>query len=95
MLIIIEKPGMLQKEVGEAMHMTPSTITRFLDKLGESGYIVREIQGRSVRIYPTAKGQKLETVIKEAWLSLKVRYSAIIGSENGDILSQQLGILSK
>lgn len=90
LLAIIERPGITQKEAGNILHMTPSTITRFLDKLVTKGYVVRSAQGRSSLLHPTPEGITLEPSIKAAWARLHQRYSTKIDASLCTALGAQL-----
>ncbi|MBU5485218.1 MarR family transcriptional regulator [Clostridium sp. MSJ-11] len=79
--IVNVNKGVGQKEIGEALHMTPSTITRFIDKLEVKGLVIRKCEGKNCRIYPTEKGQKLQPDIDKAWSNLHERYSKILSYE--------------
>ena len=55
--ILNEGDGITQKEIGEVLDVTPSTITRFIDKLENSGHLERRIEGKNSFIYSTEKGK--------------------------------------
>jgi len=88
--IVNEKEGVTQKEIGEALHMTPSTITRFVDKLEGKGLVERRSEGKNAYIYATGKGKALQVDIDKAWNNLYKRYSEITGYEEGDQLTAYL-----
>ncbi|QAA33791.1 MarR family winged helix-turn-helix transcriptional regulator [Clostridium manihotivorum] len=79
--IVNEKPGISQKDIGEALHITPSTITRFIDKLENSGYVNRRTEGKNSFIYSTEKGMELQKDINRAWSNLQQRYSKSVGKD--------------
>ncbi|WP_315117699.1 MarR family transcriptional regulator [uncultured Clostridium sp.] len=84
--IVNANKGVGQKEIGEALHMTPSTITRFIDKLEVKELVIRKCEGKNCRIYPTEKGKRLQSDIDKAWSNLHERYSKILGYEEGERL---------
>ena len=61
--LVIENPGMLQKEIGAMLHLEKSTITRFIDKMVDEGYlerkpsIINDIKYQ--HIHPTGKARKI------------------------------------
>jgi DNA-binding MarR family transcriptional regulator len=79
--IVNEKPGISQKDIGEALHITPSTITRFIDKLENSGYVNRRTEGKNSFIYSTEKGIELQKDINRAWNNLQQRYTKSVGKD--------------
>ena len=72
------------------MHLTPSTMTRLIDKLVYKQLVVRQQEGRSVRIYPTEAGMKLRPDIDKAWSRLHDRYADVLGREYGDEFNQEV-----
>lgn len=55
-----------QKEVGDYLHLTPSTITRFVDKLIQKRLIVKEVNGKNVFLVITEEGKQLQPIILNA-----------------------------
>ena len=66
LMTAIERPGINQKEIGCEMMLTPSTITRFVDKLVAKGFLYRSQDGKNMHIYPTEAGIALKPTIKTA-----------------------------
>ena len=85
-LLICEKPGLMQKEISEYLQLTPSTITRFVDKLETKKLLARRTEGKAVFLDPTEEGKALLGEIKAAWERLYYRYADVLGTK----MSQQL-----
>lgn len=83
-------PGISQKELSEKLYVAPSTLTRFVDKLEGKQLVERKGQGKTVLVYPTAKGRQLEETIRGASKSLHSRYESLIGPETADRLKELL-----
>ena len=79
--ILNEGDGITQKEIGEVLHVTPSTITRFIDKLENSGHLERRIEGKNSFIYSTEKGRGIQSDIERAWTNLHARYKELLGED--------------
>lgn len=79
--IVNQKDGMHQKEIGEILHLTPSTITRFIDKLERKRLIVRRTEGKNVYIFTTEDGLRLQNDIYSAWSNLHEAYKDILTEE--------------
>lgn len=94
LMAVYEKEGIPQKELCAILHLQPSTVTRLIEKLEAKGLISSRVDGRLSLIYPTDKGKALEPVINECWMSLRARYSAILGETEGDSLSIRLSEVS-
>lgn len=89
-MLVNEQPGMTIKELTEHLHLAPSTLTRFADKLVYKDLVERKHKGKTVRIYPTSKGKKLSQPIADAWKKLYTDYSAILGEQAGADLTQTI-----
>lgn len=66
---VIERRGLLQSELSEALCIARPTATRALDGLEAKGYVERSrsaVDGREVSISPTPKAIRLKTALNEA-----------------------------
>jgi DNA-binding MarR family transcriptional regulator len=81
LMTVNNKPGIQPKEISEQMQLTPSTITRLIEKMEQKKLLERKSTGRTTEVYPTDKSKKLDKKIKEAWRNLYKRYSDLIGEE--------------
>lgn len=79
LLTISTHSGVRPSQLAEEMQLTPSTVTRLLDKLESKKLITREGAGKSVIVKATTRGVALVPAIKEAWLRLYHRYSKATG----------------
>ena len=90
LMLVNDRPGIGQKELCAHLSLAPSTITRFVDGLVHRGYLVRKTEGKAVKIFATKKGNGLQEPISKAWKRLYVRYSDILGTEEGDTLTRMI-----
>lgn len=88
--LVIGAPGISQKELAEKLSVTPSTLTRFVDKLEAKRLVERKVQGKTVLVYPTDKAKEMEETIRQASRSLKARYEAVLGVEAAQHLTKEL-----
>jgi len=70
-----------QKEIGELLHLTPSTITRLIDKLERRGYIKKQLDGKSVCLWATPEGLAQQEQIIASWNQLHEGYQNILTAE--------------
>ncbi|MGB4660688.1 MAG: MarR family transcriptional regulator [Mobilitalea sp.] len=70
-----------QKEVGELLHLTPSTITRFVEKLKEKNFVVTQCTGKNVSLFTTEKGLLMQPEILKAWDDLHKAYKDSLTEE--------------
>ena len=92
LMSVHDKPGIQPKELSEQMQLTPSTVTRLIEKMEHRGLLSRESVGRCTEVYPTHESKKLNTKIKKAWTNLYTRYSEIIGVKASEDLNAKINI---
>lgn len=87
MMLVTDRPGIGQKELCAQLHLAPSTVTRFIDTLVYKGYLTRQAEGKTSKVYATTEGENLRKPIAEAWEALHRRYAGVLGLEEGDRLA--------
>ncbi len=76
--LVLEQPGIAQRDICVELHLEKSTITRFVDKMVDQGYLERRsINAREQNVFPTKKAKKIRPRLEEI----------------GDALYQQMGEL--
>ena len=88
LMTVSQKPGIQPNEISKEMQLTPSTITRLIEKLENKGLLERKINGKFTAVYPTDKADPILLKVKEAWMNLYKRYSLILGEEEGKTLAK-------
>lgn len=88
LMLVNAEPGLNQKALAEKLHLSPSTVTRFIDHLAHRGYLERRTEGKISEVYPTDKGSQLQEAIGLAWQRVYHRYSDLLGEEYGRQLTQ-------
>lgn len=88
MMVVNEKEKVTPTELSQVLHMTPSTITRFVDKLVSKGLLERKIEGKNIFVLPTNKGREVQADIEKALHDLYCRYSEILGEDVGKSLTK-------
>ncbi len=90
MMLVIDNPGIGQKELCEQLHLAPSTVTRFVDTLVYRKYLTRRSEGKATSVYATEAGEQLRRSIEDAWKSLHQRYTKVLGLKKGDALTAMI-----
>lgn len=88
LMTVNERPGISQNEICEVLQISPSTLTRFIDKLEGKGLVIRKSKGKNSFIYSTERGMEHQKEIEKAWKDLYERYSEILGYEEGEKLTE-------
>jgi DNA-binding MarR family transcriptional regulator len=86
-MTVVKNPGIKPLEIGRELKLTPSTITRLVDKLEKKGLLRRKYDRKNTEVYPTAKGEALVDDIKKCWLNLYLKFSEMIGDEQAKDLT--------
>ena len=81
--LVLSSPGLSQRMIADELKLEKSTVTRFINKLEDDGYLTREIPPeRSTRehnIYPTPKAQQLSEQLEEIGDALYNRMTHTLG----------------
>ncbi|HEY1997256.1 MarR family winged helix-turn-helix transcriptional regulator [Paraburkholderia sp.] len=95
---VIERPGMLQRELSDELFIARPTVTRALDGLEAKGYIERrrtEDDGREVSVFPTVKALVIKTELNGASGAVTARLKrALGGAEFSEAVSKIRGVRS-
>ena len=79
--LTITEPGIQAGEIAEQLHLTPSTITRLIQKLEEKKLVVRISEGKSTLVYPTEKSRSLYPKMQECLNEFYEKYTSVLGRE--------------
>jgi MarR family transcriptional regulator, organic hydroperoxide resistance regulator len=63
LIMVLEDPGQQPGNLAQHLQLTPSTITRLLEKLEEKKLIVRNTEGKLTNVYPTQKSKQLLPIL--------------------------------
>ncbi|MGH8780885.1 MarR family winged helix-turn-helix transcriptional regulator [Paraburkholderia sp.] len=89
---IINRPGMLQRELSDELVIARPTATRALDGLEARGYIDRrrtDGDGREVAIFPTSKAADIKVALNAASAAVTARLKRVLGgTEFGETVSK-------
>lgn len=88
LMLAHEQPGIQPMRLSEALQLSPSTITRLVEKMEYRGYLQRRSEGRSTHITLTEKGRAIYPELQQAWQLLEERYVTILGERYTNVLSE-------
>ena len=99
-MTVNKNQGIHAGELAEIMMLTPSTVTRLVDKLESRGLVKKHREGRIMMIYPTAASVEISEAIKAAWYRLYLRFTHVLGEENarqltGSVFQSAIKLASK
>jgi DNA-binding MarR family transcriptional regulator len=94
LMIALEVPGIQAGQVAEQLQLTPSTITRLIEKLEAKKLIVRVTEGKLTNVYPTQKAKDMKPLLKECVDDFNTKYSKLLGKESSRQLVHDMRLMS-
>jgi len=94
LMVVFEDPGVQPGALAKELQLTPSTITRLIEKLEEKKLVVRTTEGKVTNVYPTPKGTELYPKLKECSKNFYETYASVLGKEESARLVQNLNKLA-
>lgn len=93
LMLAIEEPGIQPSMLVKQLLLTPSTITRLIEKLEEKKLVVRTNEGKLTNVYPTPKAKAILPELKECLNHFYQKYSAALGKEESSRMVQSMNKL--
>ncbi len=91
LMVVLEEPGIQPGTLSDEMQLTPSTITRLIEKLEEKKMVIRTTEGKITNVYPTPKAKELQPELKSCVADFYQRYAAILGQKESDQFVRTMG----
>ncbi|MCU7827683.1 MAG: MarR family transcriptional regulator [Candidatus Thiodiazotropha sp. (ex Myrtea sp. 'scaly one' KF741663)] len=83
--VVLNKPGLMPRELAEALSLSRSTVTRFLDSLEKRDLLVRKAttqDGREVQVYPKKKAKLMHKKLDQTGAALSRLMNEMIGRDD-------------
>ena len=94
--LIVDQPGRQPLDLSEELHLAPSTITRFVEKLEENKLVVRVAEGKTTSIYPTQKAKGLSDEINKCKATFREALEGVMTkAENEALVKSMLKVADK
>jgi DNA-binding MarR family transcriptional regulator len=81
LMIVLDEPGIQPGALSAELHLTPSTITRLIEKLERRKLVVRTTEGKMTSVYPTVKSKEMKPLLQECVDNFYKNCIALIGKE--------------
>lgn len=92
--LVLEEPGMQAGQLAEQLQLTPSTITRLIEKLEEKKLVTRITEGKTTNVFPTQKAKELKPQMKQCIDEFNEKYSKILGKEESRQLIHNMNTIA-
>jgi DNA-binding MarR family transcriptional regulator len=90
LMLVIDDPGMQPGRLAEELQLSPSTITRLIEKLEEKKLVIRTTEGKLTNVYATPKGKDLLPQLKSCVSDFNETAAGILGKEESTRLVQNI-----
>jgi len=81
LMMVLDMPGVQPGAIAAHMQLTPSTITRLIEKLEANKLVIRTTDGKLTNIYPTPQAKSLYPKMKNCVSGFSKKYIAILGED--------------
>lgn len=79
--LVLDEPGLQAGQLSEQLQLTPSTITRLIEKLEEKKLVTRIMEGKTTLVFPTHKAKEMKPQIRHCIEEFNEKYTKILGRE--------------
>ena len=94
LMMVLEEPGVQPGYIADQLQLTPSTITRLIEKLEAKKLVVRTTEGKITNVYATPKAKDLLPELKSCLNHFYKAYSETLGRENSSKLVNDIVLLA-
>ena len=84
---IVESPGITPTTLSERLFLSPSTITRLIEKLEQKNLVTRQSEGKNTLVTPTELGKTLHPQIVDAVQQNALRYMKTLGGGPDELIA--------
>ena len=88
--LILDQPGRQPLDLSEELHLAPSTITRFIEKLEENKLVIRIAEGKTTSVYPTQKAKGMIGEINSCRANFKQSIQGVCTVEETESLVKSM-----
>lgn len=91
--LVLARPGLSPSEIGRELNLEKSTVTRFVDRMVDAGYLARATgsggRGSGQQIFATDRAKEISERLEAIGEELYARMTALVGEEE---LKQYAGL---
>lgn len=94
LLLVLTEPGIAAGCAADQLQLTPSTITRLIEKLEKKKLLIRAAEGKQTNLYPTQKARDLKPAMKSCVNEFHEKYVSILGDKESNLLIQNMHMIA-
>jgi MarR family transcriptional regulator, organic hydroperoxide resistance regulator len=81
LFVVLEEPGVQPGFLSEQLQLTPSTVTRLIEKLEEKKLVSRTFEGKVTNVFPTDSAKALVPLMKKCMNDFYNKYNSLLGEQ--------------
>lgn len=89
LVLIVDTPGLSQKELASELLLAQSTVSRSVDALVDRGFLEKQSEGKTARIFPTDEGRVMDGKIRDVARNINDRCCSVLGEEEVEDLTRR------
>jgi DNA-binding MarR family transcriptional regulator len=94
LLLVLEEPGIQPGTIANQLQLTPSTISRLIEKLEERKLVVRTTEGKTTNVYPSPKAKQLLPELQACVSRSQAAYLESLGNQDIKNLVKNMNLIS-
>jgi DNA-binding MarR family transcriptional regulator len=94
LLLVLEEPGIQPGTIANQLQLTPSTISRLIEKLEERKLVVRTTEGKTTNVYPSPKAKQLLPELQACVSRSQAAYLESLGNQDIKKLVKNMNLIS-
>jgi DNA-binding MarR family transcriptional regulator len=95
MILMRKNGGVSQKDIASQLSLAPSTVTRFVEKLKNQGYLTKQRDGRNMTIELTDDGRRVSADMEREYESVVQDIRDLMGEKYLETVGKLLDFGSK
>lgn len=85
--MVLEDPGVQPGTIAGHLQLTPSTVTRLIEKLEEKKLLIRTTEGKQTNVYPTPKAKALQPEMQKCMADFYKKNEMFENSEYAELIA--------
>jgi DNA-binding MarR family transcriptional regulator len=94
LMMVLEEPGTQPGCIANHLQLSPSTVTRLIEKLEEKQLVTRTNEGKQTNVFPSATAIALLPTLKQCLTHFYNNYSSILGKDESCKLITNMSLVA-
>lgn len=94
LMMVLDEAGLQPSCIANHLQLSPSTVTRLIEKLEEKNLVTRSTEGKLTKVYPTKTAKKLLPILQKCTDHFYTNYSNILGKDESCKLVANMGLVA-